>query len=275
MPSIDVTGAAARLLANKTLTAPGLCLHYCWLAISQGRVHYITGGADTAYDTWLAVPAAHQHASRNVPKDMPAFLGPKPGSSAGDEIISSGTRNSAGELLFAATDWPRAKQVGLCTLAEREAQTGREFVGWASSQGGYTLTTTSTVGESGTPIITEQETDEMRVYQISDGGLQGTMWGLSPGAMCCAKDSTDGLFLAAELNPTGQPIARTEAQVRTLAGYLGIPNNLITAGMAGVNWSWAKDVANTKTTAGGAVDLGPVLEAIKNIPAPPTEFVAK
>lgn len=166
MPSIDVTGAAARLLANKSLVHASRCLYYCWLAISQGKVHYITGGADTAYNTWLAVPAAHQHTSRTVPKDMPAFLGKKRFSLAGDVIISRG------DGTFVATDWPGSKQVGVCTLAQREAQTGRKFVGWASSMGGYTLTTTSTAGESGTPIDAEKVPDlgeEMKLITHPNG----------------------------------------------------------------------------------------------------------
>lgn len=166
MPSINVTGAAARLLANRTLAAASHCLYYCWLAISQGRVHYITGGADTAYNTWLAVPAAHQHTSRIVPKDMPAFLGQKRFSSAGDVIISRG------DGTFVATDWPSSKQVGVCTLEQREKQTGRKFVGWASSMGGYTLTTTSTAGETGSPIEDEKPLDlgdEMKLITHPNG----------------------------------------------------------------------------------------------------------
>ena len=151
MATINVDGSAARLLANGVLAKSGYCLYYCWLAISQGVVHYITGGADTAYNTWLAVPADHQHASRAVPKDFPAFLGKKFSSSAGDVIISRG------DGTFVATDWPGSRQVGICTLAERETQTGRQFVGWASSMGGHELVSTSTAGESGTPITAVPE----------------------------------------------------------------------------------------------------------------------
>ena len=107
---------------------------------------------------------------------------------------------------------------------------------------------------------------EMRLYQISDGGLQGTMWGLAPGAMCCAASAADGLMLATALNPSGAPLQLSEQQLRTLAGYLGIPATLIAAGMAGANWSYAKDAATVKPVPVIAVDFGPVISAVAAIP---------
>jgi hypothetical protein len=86
--------------------------------------------------------------------------------------------------------------------------------------------------------------NEMRVYTISDGGLQGTIWGLAPGAMCCAANAADGLLLAKVLNPSGAPISVSEKDLRTIAGYLGIPNTLIASGVGGVNWSYVKDLAS-------------------------------
>jgi hypothetical protein len=86
--------------------------------------------------------------------------------------------------------------------------------------------------------------NEMRVYTISDGGLQGTIWGLAPGAMCCAANAADGLLLAKVLNPSGAPISVSEKDLRTIAGYLGIPNTLIKSGVGGVNWYYVKDLAS-------------------------------
>lgn len=186
MTTINVDGAAARLLANKTLAAAGYCLHYCWLAITQGQFHYITGGAGSAYATWLAVPADHQHSSRNVPKDFPAFLGPKLLSKAGDVIISNG------DGTFTATDWPKSKQVGICTLAEREKQTGRKFVGWASSMGGYELVSTSIAGETGTPITAPRRHDDMsKLYYKAGTPTLYALAGDSPGTPANWLETTD------------------------------------------------------------------------------------
>lgn len=178
MPSINVDGAAKRLLANSSLAKAGYCLFYVWGAISQGRVHFITGGADTAYNTWLAAPARNRHASRTVPKDFPAFLGPRFGSSAGDVIISNG------DGTFAATDWPSNRRTGSCTLEQREAQTGRHYEGWADSMGGYDLVSASTAGDTISPLtpdlpVKKKEVDMSHptgvVYQIVNpaGGLAG------------------------------------------------------------------------------------------------------
>lgn len=102
-------------------------------------------------------------------------------------------------------------------------------------------------------LIPEQrEDDEMRVYQISDGGLQGTIWGLAPGAMFNAKDGPDGLLMASALNPDGKLIPKTEKELRAIAGYLGIPGNLIDASSTGVNWSWAKDAVTLAKSSASA-----------------------
>ena len=207
MPSLDATGAASRLLANGALAKAGYCLYYCWRAISQGSVHYLTGGADTAYNTWLAVPAEHQHSSRTVPKDMPAFLGKKLLSAKGDVIISRG------DGTFVATDWPKSKQVGVCTLAEREKQTGRKFVGWADSMGGYTLTATTLAGETGTPITTTKEEDE-------EMAIRGITW-TENGVAWAAQYSDTGFWSAisgaadeaTKMNASGIPFYDTTASV--------------------------------------------------------------
>jgi len=269
--SINVDGAAARLLANRTLAAAGYCLHYCWLAISQGLVHYISGGAGSAYATWLAVPAQHQHSSREVPKDFPAFLGPKLLSRAGDVIISSGTRNASGELLFAATDWPTARQVGLCTLAEREHQTGRRFVGWASSMGGHELTAASLAGQIGnpTPIAPPRKKDDMEFRIITQNGVAGE-------AVIAAVvyDSTT----YSEINPATDPVEATTAEAAHGAGanrmYLSAEQWRIEKIFIGKRA--AEQIAAivaaipASGTTGATVDIQSVLDAIKSIPKPPT-----
>ena len=140
----------------------------------------------------------------------------------------------------------------------------------------------SVAGLGDTPLIETHLTEigtEMRVYQISDGGLQGTFWGLDVGAMFCAATAADGLLLATALNPGGTPIPLADGQIVTVAGYLGIPATLFGPGRGGVNWSYVKDIANkpatVSTTTTASVDFTPVLDAIKGIPVAPTTFVAK
>lgn len=148
MPEIDVSGAAQRLL-DQVVNDPGKCLQHVWRAIGQGR-HYLTGGGSDAFSTWRATPVGNRHVGdRNVPKNMPAYLGPKNGNNYGDVMISRG------DGTFAATDRPNGR-VGICTLEQRMAQTGRPYLGWADSMGGYDLIDYSTAG-GGTPFNPEEE----------------------------------------------------------------------------------------------------------------------
>lgn len=161
MPTIDVTGAADRLLANKTVK-PGYCLEYVSRAIRNGESPLDWDGLNNAWNCWRYA-CDDKHTSRNVPLGFPAFLGPKSTSSAGDVIISRG------DGTFAATDWPVWGTVGICTLEEREDQTGRTYVGYAGEFLGYTLTSTTTAG-TGTPITETQEDDMTAIRVRAENG---------------------------------------------------------------------------------------------------------
>lgn len=255
-PILDVTEAPTRLLANKSVT-PGHCLEYVSRAIRNGRQPLIWAGLDTALNCWN-MACGDKHASRDIPRGFPGFLGANRFSKAGDTFVSLG----GGRL--AVTDYPGWGVVGICTLEQREAQTGRKYLGYAGEFLGYTLTNTATASLNLTPIAVQEEDDDMRVYTISDGGLSGTIWGLAPGAMFNAKDSTDGLLLAAALNSDGKLILKTEKELRTIAGYLGVPDNLIAGGMAGVNWSLAKDVL-ALVKSGGTTGTGATATQVEQI----------
>lgn len=289
MPSINVDGAASRLLANGSLAKAGYCLFYVWGAISRGRVHYIAGGASTAYATWLAVPANSRHSSRTVPKDFPAFLGPRFGSSAGDVILSNG------DGTFAATDWPSNRRVGICTLAQREAQTGRKFVGWASSMGGYDLVSTSTASDTISPLTTdvpvvipkEQDMLGALIYNIqTDPGaakqddMQGGWFLVSPTVIQNLSASL-GQFLTTRLNCDTIAQSQASAGVALTINQLGL--DYIAAGFgapAGTLESlfvatdpaqkvWRGQSLVTNVT---GTDLTPVLDAIAALPR---EFIGK
>lgn len=142
MPTLDVTGAPERLLTYKNILRSH-CLMYVSRAIRNGEPPLNWAGLTTAWDCWQH-NAGDKRDSRDVPRGFPAFLGTKRGNTDGDVIISRG------DGTFAATDHPWGS-VGICTLAERETETGRKFVGWAGELFGYTLTSTTTAGV-GTPI---------------------------------------------------------------------------------------------------------------------------
>ena len=162
MPTIDVTDAPDRLLANKSVT-PGHCLEYVSRAIRNGLPPLIWNGLDTALNCWN-LACGDKHTSRDVPRGFPAFLGAKRGNNDGDVMLSIGGGK------FAPTDYPGWGQVGICTLEQREAQTGRKYLGYAGEFLGYTLTSTTTAGV-GTPITETQEEDDMTSIRLrGDGG---------------------------------------------------------------------------------------------------------
>jgi hypothetical protein len=168
MPTISVTGSANRMLAYGT-NDPGHCLEYQWWAEGRGN-HYITGGAASAQATFDAAPMSAKHLDRNVPGDLPAFFGPRPGNALGDVIIA--VPNSAFGL-FVATDYPSAGVIGLVTLAGRERQTKRQFIGYLTNQGGYDLVGYTVAGGGDTPIPDEDESDMglYGMYQRTDAGV--------------------------------------------------------------------------------------------------------
>lgn len=163
MSTIDVTDAPQRLLANKTVT-PGHCLQYNSRAIRNGQPPLIWQGLDTAWDCWQYA-CGDKHDSWNVPLGFPAFLGQKPGSPDGDVILSRG------DGTFAATDYPRWGVVGVCTLEQRETQTGRKYVGYAGEFLGYTLTNTTTASLDATPIEQEEDPDMSRIIHHPNGSM--------------------------------------------------------------------------------------------------------
>ncbi len=298
MPSLNVTGAAARLLAFGTNT-PGRCLEFVWLAISQGKVHYISGGAGSAYETWQATDPASRHlGDRNVPKDMPAFFGPRPGNPYGDVIISNG------DGTFTATDRPNG-HVGICTLNQRGIQVGRPFLGWAETMGGYTLTTTNTAGTGSSVLLPTSPTlppppkrIDMTlplVFNVTDGGLAGVYLTLNAdgGYVYPAAEVSAAVTVAApvfnnSINSDGNKIGATENGVPVkirqenlhiiLQGLGYRDAGTIIESVATSGGGFFDKVARTAEpveTVGAAIDLTPVLDAIKAIPAAPRTFVAQ
>jgi hypothetical protein len=146
---------------------------------------------------------------------------------------------SNGDGTFAATDWPRSRQVGSCTLAQREAQTGRHFEGWASSMGGYTLTSTTTAGSGGTPIGDDMPLDATDKQFLNELGaaIVQQISGSAPA-----------------IYGTGGP---TIEQVRADLGYLRDTTFK----------SIQESVSALTVDSKGTADIAPLLAAINALPA--------
>ena len=124
MAEIDGVAAAQTLLSYRGID-PGLCLMYVWRA-------YAAHGAradrsyPTAYAGWFGSPGKHE-GDWNPPAGAAVWFGPRAGSAAGDVVISLG----GGRV--ACTDYPVWGRTGSCTIAERQAQIGRPYLGWTET----------------------------------------------------------------------------------------------------------------------------------------------
>lgn len=123
--------AAAQTLLSFRNLIPGSCLHYVWQAY---KAHGARSDRSypTAYDGWLGSPGKRV-GDRNPPAGVPVYWGPRTGSRAGDVVISLG----GGRVV--ATDYPRNGVVGTCTIAERERQIGRPYLGWTDNILGHPI----------------------------------------------------------------------------------------------------------------------------------------
>lgn len=154
--SIPVDGvAAAATLLSWGVCDPGYCLHYVWQAY---KAHGASCGETypTAYAAWLGSGGKHE-GDWNPPPGVPVYFGPRDNSSAGDVVISTGGG------MCNATDWPYSGVIGSCSLAERQAQIGRPYLGWTDNILNYPIA----LGDnSGTGPLLGWD-DDMATYIIS------------------------------------------------------------------------------------------------------------
>ena len=136
MATVDGASAIAWMQAKKT-NEVGMCLGTCWEAYASKKTGSVGGSFPTAISAWDA--AADKHSGdRNPPAGASGFLGVSPtrtdaNAGAGDAWISLG-----GGLII-ATDYPFAGVIGTCTIAQREAQTQRPYLGWTGDICGYSI----------------------------------------------------------------------------------------------------------------------------------------
>lgn len=124
---IEIDGvAAAQLLLQREWVDSGGCLYYCWLAY-KGVGAYTDMYARTALSCWEQSTGQHP-GDRNPPAGVPVHFGTRtwgPNPEAGDITISLD-----GGLLAVTEPPGRNNRTGTCTIAEREAQIGRPYLGW-------------------------------------------------------------------------------------------------------------------------------------------------
>lgn len=168
----DVEKAIAYMRSLGRLEHPGACLYYVWLAYAAGGAS-TSKRATTASEAWGKTLGRHP-GDRTPPRGAAVWWGAKPGSSAGDVVISLGS----GRVI--ATDQPRYGVVGEATIDERERLIGRPYLGWSDhifdapiSLAGLAGETTKPAPKPGAPAQPEEEEDDMPknfglIYRAAD-----------------------------------------------------------------------------------------------------------
>jgi hypothetical protein len=149
--------AAAQTLLSWGTCRRGLCLYYVWNAYKAHGAS-VSGSWPTAFDAWLATPGKHE-GDRNPPPGVPVWWGKRPGSAAGDVVISLG----GGRVV--ATDYPGWGSIGTATIAQREAQVGRPYLGWTDTILGVPVNAAAAV-IAAVPVVPPPPKEKNMSYSI-------------------------------------------------------------------------------------------------------------
>jgi hypothetical protein len=169
--------ARARAAVGSSITPQGMCLNFVWrMAGSYSSVGNAVGRLDTAYNSWLAADDKHP-GDRNPPAGVAMHYGPSPtrrdrNKNAGDVTVSIGGG------LQVATD-ASGSRVGIMTIAARERQTARPYLGWTGDLGGHKFTAAAravTPAALAIAIINNPEGQDMFIFS-GDGRGQLLMVG--------------------------------------------------------------------------------------------------
>ncbi|GAA1960910.1 hypothetical protein [Microbacterium deminutum] len=121
---VDGNAAAQTMLGFGTNT-PSHCLEFVWLAYKKNGAS-VDGWWATALDGWKGSSGKHE-GDLDPPAGVPVWWGERPGSNAGDVVISLG----GGRVV--ATDFPTFGRIGTATIAERQNQVRRTYLGWTET----------------------------------------------------------------------------------------------------------------------------------------------
>ncbi|ROP78336.1 hypothetical protein EDF18_0982 [Frigoribacterium sp. PhB107] len=179
MTTIDSAAflARARAAIGTSIIPQGMCLNFVWrMAGGLSSIGNAVGRLDTAYNSWLAADDKHP-GDRHPPAGVALHYGPSPtrtdrNRNAGDVTVSIG-----GGLQI-ATDVTGAR-VGIMTIAAREKQTQRPYLGWTGDLGGHAFSVVSatlTPAAVAVAIINNPEGQHMFIFD-SDKGQIGMVGG--------------------------------------------------------------------------------------------------
>lgn len=131
----------ARAAVGSSIVPQGKCLNFVWrMAGSLSSIGNAVGRLDTAFNSWSAADDKH-HGDRNPPPGVAMHYGPSPTRRDGNRNAGDVTVSIGGGLQI-ATD-ASGSRVGIMTIAAREKQTQRPYLGWAGDLGGHAFSAVS------------------------------------------------------------------------------------------------------------------------------------
>ncbi|GAA4176615.1 hypothetical protein [Gryllotalpicola koreensis] len=161
-----------QILLAKTTNKVGYCAETDWEA-AKASAPGIVGDRSypNAYAVWQGAQKKHA-GDRNPPAGVPVFLGPSPtrtdaNKNAGDQAWSLGGG------LIRATDYPRNGVMGTCTIAQREAQTQRPYLGWTEDLCGVPISFPSSSQPAAASPATQEADMSFSIvpYAGTNGGI--------------------------------------------------------------------------------------------------------
>lgn len=186
---LDGSAALVRMAPGTKNTASA-CLYTVWVALGSPHTLGPLAGHTFATATEAYQYTTKRHTDRNPPAGVPVWFGSTAGPRyAGDTHWPDGdvALSVGGGRLF-GTDYPTYGHTGECTIAQREAQTGRVYLGWTEDFLGNDVAF-ATAGVDATalnvPVVPEfdEENDMYLVRRIADGDptLNGMTCAMGPG----------------------------------------------------------------------------------------------
>jgi len=212
--------AAAQYMHVGQPNARNACLYTVWLA--YGSPHTI--GPKAGYTFPTAIEAFNyttkRHTDRNPPRGAAVWFGALSGPryandvhwQDGDVCVSLGAGNLGG------TDHPWG-QVGQLTIAEREAETGRKYLGWSEDFIGNDINM---------PGFTPAEEDDM--FTDNDRALLANVYNAT---FFGGKSTPDGKSVVTILAELQASVGALKATVQSLSVGVGDPKAVQAAAQAG------------------------------------------
>lgn len=177
---LDGSAAISRMAPGTKNTASA-CLYTVWVALGCPHTLGRLAGHTFATATEAYQYTTKRHTDRNPPAGVPVWFGSTAGPRyAGDTHWPDGdVALSVGNGFLYGTDYPTWGRTGKCTIAQREQQTGRVYLGWTEDFLGNDVAFTAAAGGTATILeddlmATQEERkaliNELLNYPAFDGG---------------------------------------------------------------------------------------------------------